>query len=91
MNASSTSSARAFAGTQGSAEATTTTVSRQNAWPIVEPKQMTDPAVSRCIDVARRCGPTICLQLEYIMRSPQTHGSVFWRKLAFVGVVQYGR
>jgi hypothetical protein len=40
--------------THGSPDATTNTVSTQNSPAIVEPKQMTDPGVNLCIEVARR-------------------------------------
>jgi hypothetical protein len=63
LNASSTSRSGTSAGTQGSAEATTNTVSAQNSPSMVEPKQMTDPRVSRCMEVGRRSGPKTCLQL----------------------------
>jgi hypothetical protein len=52
-------------GVQGSAEATTNTVSTTNASARVEPKTMTDPAVRCCIREGRWCPAVSCRQLEY--------------------------
>jgi hypothetical protein len=55
-NASPTSRAAASAGVHGSAELTTKTASTQNSWPIVDPKQITEPRGRDCIDVGARPG-----------------------------------
>jgi hypothetical protein len=63
LNASSTSRSSTCSGAQGSALATTKTVSTQNSSWMLLPKQMSEPGGSACMEVVRWPASIVCLQL----------------------------